>query len=262
MPTLSLAGRDVTTLGLRVQRMPGMEDAPTRKAISYQVREAFGAHLVRLEGGGPRLQTIDLALIRDTVANRVAAADALKALCSGLVRIERDFGGSTRLTYGTLEGTPTFTTERPSRHLLTLCRLTFLCYPLWRKPCATVIGYSGSTPGFLPFETGPVAWRFDTHGSGGTRVFQVYDAWGNLRHQIILPALDTNDTISIFAARGLIWKYDGTVRSTIYGSCTVEVGAFPFALDQSYGDRERGLYPYYQVSGGFSGDAHGVLTYL
>lgn len=261
MAPLALAGRDVREFGCRVVRMPGLEDAPARKPLTYQVRQAFGAHLVKVEAGGPRTLPIELALIRDSVAARIAAADALKALCTGLVRIERDFGGSIRLTYGTLEGTPTFTTERFGRARVTMVRLSFLCYPLWRKPTTWISGYAGSARAHLPFETGPVPWEFEVNGNGSSRYFRVYDAWGNQRVQIGLPALDANDSILILASRGLIWKYDGTTRSTIYGSCAIEMGAFPFTIDPSWGDRELGLYPSFDVSGSYPAEARGILTF-
>ena len=258
-------GVDLRELGMIVQRMPTLENPPKRRVVTADSPFEYGEYFVRLEGAGPRVLPIEAALVKDTVANRIAAVDRIKALFGrGLIRLERDFAGTTRVIDGYLDGDPTVETSRSTRSPIALLRWSMVCPAgLWREPLGTRIGGTGKLS--LPLGTGPVLMIFRLPGRGATGTgIVVRDAWGNILHQIILPANATSTTefidIDCRVRRG-VEKVSGSTRTSLLGNVTF-TGRFPFALDSSYGDPTVSLFPTVEETGGNQMEALYVKTYL
>ncbi len=256
MPFLRVNGEDLRALGFRPQSISNFEGMPARKVISQDLPGVFGSHLLRVDGGGGRRLNLSFALIGSSVVNRVSKSHELKAIFSGgLNRIVRDIDGTPQVTYGVLDGEPTWTVVKATRDRVALVSVPLFCpVPLWFSVNGMAIGYTG-TPATLPLGTGPSFGIFRPQGDGSARTVNVYDAWGRPRLTFALPSLTTSDFSEIDNGRGVIDKIASGTRSSIVATTTITAGTpkvfplFPFALDQTWGDYRNNLFPFFDYTG-------------
>lgn len=215
MPTY-LNGVNVRSLGVVIERVEGMLDAPARTIQTANVLGSLG-DIALAAVYRPRILTLVGTLLGSSYADRVAKQDPIKALAVGkMSRITVDDGVAVRTILGALTEGPLTPIGPAMRTRGVALRWSFLC---------PVGAWSDADPTIRHCQTANVLYDCPVGGAPSRPIIEVFggatnpavhicDAAGNLVWQFrFATTLTTAQSIEMDRTTGRIWHWSSGVRT-------------------------------------------------